>query len=305
MQRFMLVPTPPFRLDLTAWTLRRRVANQIDRWDGEAYRRTLVVAGAPLEVEVRQAGNARSARLEVQVRGDARAARSARHVVTAALERLLGLRVDLGGFYRAAARDRRLGALAARFRGVKPPRFPTLFETLANAIACQQVTLALGIVLLNRLGEACAPAAPGSPARAFPRPEDVLALDARRMRRLGFSRQKIRALHELAAEVRDGRLDENDFAALDEDAALERLLALRGVGRWSAEYALLRGLGRLHVFPGDDVGARNGLQRWLGLRRELDYAGVRRTLAAWHRHAGLVYFHLLLARLADEGTIAA
>jgi DNA-3-methyladenine glycosylase II len=44
-----------------------------------------------------------------------------------------------------------------------------------------------------------------------------------------------------------------------------RLRALRGAGRWTAEYVLLRGFGRLHAFPGDDVGARNNLQRWLGL----------------------------------------
>jgi DNA-3-methyladenine glycosylase II len=73
------------------------------------------------------------------------------------------------------------------------------------------------------------------------------------------------------------------------------------VGRWTAEYVLLRGLGRVRVFPGDDVGARNNLRRWLRLRRTLDYEGVRRVLARWSGHAGLVYFHLLLDRLADAG----
>jgi DNA-3-methyladenine glycosylase II len=72
---------------------------------------------------------------------------------------------------------------------------------------------------------------------------------------------------------------------------------LRGVGRWTAEYALLRGLGRLHVFPGDDVGARNNLQRWLGFLEPLDYEGVRRTLARWAPFQGLVYLHLLLNSL--------
>jgi len=303
-RRFVLVPTPPFRLDLTAWALRRRASNEIDRWDGEAYRRVLVVGGAPLEVEVRQRGDAAAARLEVGVRGEARAARRA---ATAALERLLGVRVDLGAFYGAAARDRRLGSLAARFRGVKPPRFPTLFETLANAIACQQVTLALGIVLLDRLAQACGLASPahGSRACAFPRPEDVLALKCVRMRRLGFSRQKVQALRELAQAAAVGGLEERALAALDDRAALEHLRALRGVGRWSAEYALLRGLGRLHVFPGDDVGARKHLERWLGLRKPLDYAGVERALGRWRRYKGLVYFHLLLKRLADEGTLPA
>jgi DNA-3-methyladenine glycosylase II len=75
---------------------------------------------------------------------------------------------------------------------------------------------------------------------------------------------------------------------------------LRGVGRWPSEYVLLRGLGRLHVFPGDDVGARNNLQRWLGLLEPPDYDGVRRVLAKWAPFQGLVYLHLLLRGLQLE-----
>jgi DNA-3-methyladenine glycosylase II len=69
------------------------------------------------------------------------------------------------------------------------------------------------------------------------------------------------------------------------------------VGRWTAEYVLLRGLGRLHVFPGDDVGGRNNLQRWLRRSKPFSYAALHRTLARWQPYAGLVYFHLLLDRL--------
>jgi DNA-3-methyladenine glycosylase II len=79
---------------------------------------------------------------------------------------------------------------------------------------------------------------------------------------------------------------------------------LRGVGRWTAEYVLLRGLGRLHVFPGDDVGARNNLQAWLRLASPLDYDGVGRTLNRWRRYGGLIYFHLLLDRISEKGFIA-
>jgi DNA-3-methyladenine glycosylase II len=78
------------------------------------------------------------------------------------------------------------------------------------------------------------------------------------------------------------------------------LRELRGVGRWTAEYVLLRGLGRLHVFPGDDIGARKNLQRWLGLLEPLDYDGVRRALAQWAPFQGMVYLHLLLTTLQLE-----
>ncbi|HVJ96069.1 MAG TPA: DNA-3-methyladenine glycosylase 2 family protein, partial [Acidimicrobiia bacterium] len=79
------------------------------------------------------------------------------------------------------------------------------------------------------------------------------------------------------------------------------LQELSGVGRWSAEYALLRGLGRLEVFPGDDVGARNNLALHLGLASALDYDGVRQTVARWAPYAGLAYFHLLAERIEAAG----
>jgi DNA-3-methyladenine glycosylase II len=91
------------------------------------------------------------------------------------------------------------------------------------------------------------------------------------------------------------------LAAFSDDEAVKRLSELRGVGRWTAEYVLLRGLGRTHIFPGDDVGARNNLRRWLRLAKPLDFPGTARVLSRWDGYTGLVYFHLLLDRLAEAG----
>jgi DNA-3-methyladenine glycosylase II len=291
---------------LAVWVLRRRPENLIDRWDGRCYRRALALEGGPVEVAVTQTGPPETPRLRVAVEGE-RAGPGTRPAVTAALERLLGLRVDLTEFERFAAHDVRLGPLARRFRGMKPTRFPTVFECLLNAIACQQVTLTLGIRLLGRLAEVFGLEASSSevPARAFPRPEDLAEQKPEELRPLGFSRQKARALIELAGAVAEGRLDLEGLATEPDEVALDRLRRLRGVGRWTAEYVLLRGLGRLHVFPGDDVGARNNLRQWLETSEPLDYEGVHHALATWRPYAGLIYFHLLLDRLAAAGAIAA
>ncbi len=297
---FSIHPVPPFRLDLTAWALRRQPRNAVDRWDGTTYRRVLVLNACPAAVAVVQTGPPQAPRLRVTVTG-ARLAADAKAGVTAALERLLGIRTDLTGFYRLAASDPQLGRLVAPFRGVKPPRFASVFESMVNAIACQQVSLAVGIELLNRLAAVNGAAAEDGVARGFPEPGVLATLEPAALRALGFSRQKGAAIVELARGVAGGRLDLEGLAALDDDAAVARLRALRGVGRWTAEYVLLRGLGRLHVFPGDDVGARANLQRWLCRRAPLDYDGVRRALARWQPYGGLVYFHLLLSSLAAGG----
>jgi DNA-3-methyladenine glycosylase II len=298
---FQVKPVPPFRLDLTVWALRRRATNAVDRWDGTTYRRILIADGGPLNVEVVQSAPPRCPMLQVTVSG-ASLAPCTRSVVIAALTRLLGFDRCLTAFYRAAAGDPILENLAQAFCGLKPPRFVTLFEALVNALACQQVTLSLGTQLLNRLAEACASAldGPGGRTFAFPSPDDLAGRSPDDLRALGFSRQKAQAMIELARAFAEHRLDLDPLEHLDDATAVARLRALRGVGRWTAEYVLLRGLGRLHVFPGDDIGARNNLQRWLGLLESLDYEGVHRTLARWAPFQGLVYLHLLLRGLQLE-----
>ena len=292
---------PPFRLDLTVWALRRRPDNAVDTWDGRTYRRALEVADGTIELAAVQAGSSVAPRLTVTLTGsqlDGRTEEAARVV----LARLLGPEIDLAPFYRLAERDPLLRTLAARFRGLKPPRFPTLFECLVNAIACQQLTITVGIRLLNRLAETYGTAS-GEGTRAFPLPAQLAGLAPGALNSLGFSRAKARSIVELAAGVTAGTFDPAAIETLDDRAALAALLRLRGVGRWTAEYALLRGLGRLRIFPGDDVGARNNLARWLDRRGPLDYAGVQAAVRPWHPFAGLVYFHLLLANLAEHGML--
>lgn len=298
---FQVKPVPPFRLDLTVQALRRRTINIVDRWDGSTYRRVLVADRTPIRIEVVQTAPSDCPMLQVTARGS-ELPLCTRRTVMAALTRLLGVDRGLHDFYRMASRDRALAPLAEAFRGLKPPRFTTLFETLVNAFACQQVTLNLGILLLNRLAEAYGSCldGPGGRAVAFPSAHDLAACEPDQLRALGFSRQKAQAIVELARVVEEGSLDLAGLERLDDAAAVERLREVRGVGRWTAEYVLLRGLGRLHVFPGDDVGARNNLQRWLGLLEPLDYEGVRRVLARCAPFQGLVYLHLLLRALQGE-----
>jgi len=302
---FQLKPVPPFRLDLTVWALRRRPHNLVDCWDGRTYRRVLWVQDEPVEVAVTQTGPAEAALLRVEA-SNAHPHWEWAAILTTRLVKMLGLHADLAPFYRLAETDDRLRPLAERWRGLKPPRFPSVFEALVNAIACQQVSLALGVHLLNRLATAYGSALPAAaaPRPAFPRPADLAGLEPGALRDLGFSRPKGTAILELARGSGKASLDLENLDHLGSSEAMTRLIALRGVGRWSSEYVLLRGLGRWAVYPGDDVGARKHLQAWLGVDEPLDYEEVRRLLARWHPYGGLLYLHLMLNRLAEEGHLS-
>jgi len=290
-----LRPRPPFRLDLTVWALRRREQNAIDSWDGRTYRRALLVDGAPVQVAVTQVGAADTPRLEVVLSGS-HVLRSAEVAARSALARLLGLDLDLSGFYTRAARDCVLNELAERYRGLKPPRFPTIFECLLNAVSCQQLSIAAGLTMLSRL-TATAGASSGA-LHAFPSPSDVLGLPPSTLPTLGFSKRKAETILELAAAAAAGELEVKTLEQLDDAAVIEALVQQRGIGRWSADYVLLRGLGRLHVFPQGDVGALNGLRSFLAASGRQE--SLRAALVRWAPDAGLVYFHLLLRGLEQE-----
>jgi DNA-3-methyladenine glycosylase II len=292
-------PSAPFRLDLTVWALRRRPHNEVDRWDASSsYGRVLPINGRPLLLTVTEDGGPIAPRLSVVVSGGAVGPRDGA-VARRALHRLLGLGVDLSAFAAMADADPIIAPLAERMRGLKPPRFPTVFEALVNGVACQQLSLTVGIHLLNRLTAAHGRAVRDDPdgARAFPDPAMLAALEPEELKRHGFSLTKARTIVEVARAIATGALDLEALHRLDDFAAVERLTRLRGIGRWTAEYVLLRGLGRLNVFPGDDVGAQNTLKRLLAIETPLSYEAVRRLVARWQPFAGVVYFHLLLDSL--------
>jgi DNA-3-methyladenine glycosylase II len=301
---FTLKPVAPFRLDYTVWALRRRPGNAIDRWDGVAWRRVHELAGGVCEVRVTQTGPPENPNLRVLGSGKELTA-DAKNPIRNLLTRMLGSDRDLSGFYRLTRHDRTMAALAERFRGVRLPRFPTLYEALVNGIACQQLSLTVGIILLNRLAETYGArlSAPDGTAFGFPRPEKLAGADIAGLKRLGFSRQKAQALIELSSRVAKEDVDLSGLEAMSNEEAVEKLLELRGVGRWTADYALLRGMGRFMIFPAGDVGARNKLQDVLHISKSLDDEGVRRRLRRWDSYAGLIYVHLLLSGLDEEGLL--
>lgn len=303
---FFITPIAPFRLDLTAWALRRRLQNKVDRWDGVTYRRVVPLDDVPIEVAVRQSGLPQTPRLQVTLVGPGLRPEF-KQPAKALVEKIFGVRVDLEPFYEMAGHDAKLMVLVEKFRGMKPPRFPTIFETLANAFACQQLSLTVGLGMLSRLAEACGLSLEQGREinHAFPRPEDLLRLTSGEIQKLGFSSNKARAFLELAENIVRGRINFDLIEEMDNDAVVNRLVKVRGIGRWTAEYVLLRGLKSLNVFPGDDVGARNRLAKWQKRKEPLDYEGVKRATRRWQPFAGMVYFHLLLEGLSRAGELDA
>ncbi len=300
---FYLKPIPPFRLGLTVWALRRHPNNKIDNWNGE-YRRLFIIEGNPTELVVVQTSDQNQPELLVWAIGET-LPDSAERMVTAFLASLLGLNVDLTAFYSLAKEDVKLKPLVERFLGVKPPRFPTIFEGIVNGITFQQISLAAGFRFLDKLSQkfGATLGGLGYPAFAFPRPEDLAFQTIEDIKGLGYTTNKARAIVELSRSIVNGERNLEEVNSMRDEEASLFLDEIRGVGRWTAEYTLLRSLGRINIYPGDDVGARNKLKRWLGIEETLSYDSIRRILSKYDPFSGMIYFYLLLDQLARDGVI--
>jgi 3-methyladenine DNA glycosylase/8-oxoguanine DNA glycosylase len=176
-----------------------------------------------------------------------------------AVEKLLGLEFDLEAFAAWAARQPVLGGIAARLAGFRPPLSPDPFEALVTSISAQQVSLISARAMRNRMI-----AALGEPvveAWAFPTRERVAASTEDELFALGFSHRKSEYVIGLARS----ELDLDGLAGLDDDEVRARLVSLRGLGPWTAEWFLARHLARPRAWPAGDLVLRKAAQVLYGL----------------------------------------
>lgn len=300
--QFELFPIAPFRLDLTAWVLKRRPEDALHQWDGEYFRRVFIVHNTAMLVEVKQVASGAKPRLHVTVPCAPRLKNLEEDLIEI-LNQVFGLNIDLTGFYEMSLREPRLAKLATRFRGVKPPRFPSVFECFVCAVACQQLSLHVGILLLNRLVESFGQSATGTQQRAFPQPSILAHADLEQLKAMSFSTNKARYIIEMARAIENGEINLENFANLSDADLKTQLTEIRGIGNWTAEYMMLRGYGQIDAYPIDDSGARSKLKKFLALNSDMDRQELQTVVNLWKPYSGLLYFHVLLYLLAEEGHV--
>jgi DNA-3-methyladenine glycosylase II len=160
----------------------------------------------------------------------------------------------------------------------------SIFEAFARSIAAQQISGAVARTILGRLTAKF--------GGRFPSPAELVATPVAELRAVGFSGSKVAALHDLAAHYQDGRLPpDSELAALDDEAVIERCIAVRGIGRWTVQMVLMFQLGRHDVMPIDDFGVRNGFRLAYGLKGMPRPKALLKYAERWkpYRSAGAWY----------------
>jgi DNA-3-methyladenine glycosylase II len=192
------------------------------------------------------------------------------------------------------AMEPRFGAIAGK--GLPPlRRVPEGFATLIEIIAEQMLSLKASQAIMKRLRSALDP---------FDAAE-IHRCPAERLQKLGLSRAKARAVQAIAQAVVEGRLDFNELEQLGDDEARMRLMALPGVGPWSADIYLLTALGRRDVWPTGDVALQSAAQLLFNLDSRPDRRSMEKLAEAWRPWravaARLLWSHYRRVKAMAEG----
>ena len=263
-QQILLHPTPPFNFALTAENqpyFRKGAAD--DAGKGGVYQRLLDLGDRLALATARPAGTVAQPAVAVEIAGEGLTA-AAGDLAQRQMARLLGVAQDLTPFYSMAAADPTMAGLVARFYGMHLPRTVSVFEALTQAILGQQLAASVARVIRALLIETYGRRGrfDGQEYYAFPRPEALAEASIADLRQLKLSQRKAEYLQGIAREelARPGGLDAALESRSDEEVVQE-LTALRGVGKWSAEWVLTRALGRDDAFPVGDLALRRIVSR--------------------------------------------
>lgn len=294
-----LVTRAPFHLEATVRVLQRRPTNLVDVWGQERYQRVLATAKGLVLVEVANHGTIEVPDVRLVVlRGNLSA--TARTTVERTVRKMLGLDVDPEAL--KAERERRLRPTALALRGMRPPRFAELFEAFVNVVPFQQVSLDAGVAIVGRLVERFGESLEHEGSRFYALPTARVIAQARldALRKCGLSVRKSETLRGVASAIESGEISEEKLAGMSSKEAMRVLVELKGIGPWSASLILLRGLGRLDVFPPGDVGAARGLSR---LMRLAPGPSLERVVRRFGDRRGYLYFCSLGGSLLAKGLI--
>lgn len=170
-----------------------------------------------------------------------------------------------------AARDAVLKKLITKFKSLALGSRGDAFATLARAIVGQQISVKAAQSVWNRLTADLAAVSPATIVRA----------EAARLRGCGLSSRKVIYLQELAAHFHSGALAVDNWSQLDDEALIDELTQVKGIGRWTAEMFLIFYMARPDVLPLDDIGLQRAMSLHYNQGRPLSRLKMRRIGGTW------------------------
>ena len=206
-------------------------------------------------------------------------------------EWVLFAELNLRGFYRVSHRNKKINHIVKRLHGLKPMRPASLFEMAVIAVIEQQISLIASYRIRERMIKRFGDSIDG--LWAFPCVETLAEAAVDELMACGLSKRKAEYIRGLALKVCDRSVDLNTLKTMSDEDVRQYMTSIRGFGPWSADYILIRGLGRTDCVPANDLALRTTVGKYLGDGTRLSPEKVREVLEPFAPYRGMAAFYLL------------
>jgi DNA-3-methyladenine glycosylase II len=288
-------PRAPFDFAATARFLRFTEAEAVDTFADGIYRRAIHFENQLHLLKVQLRGTLSRPLLAVTLDGKQGTNAAVLKMAETLARRIFSIEHDLKKFRARVASDALMSKLEADNRGLHMVRWPALFEALVISILSQQISTVGAWTMKRRLVEKFGETlqTKGETFYAFPRAATLARAKVDDIRAIGLTGARSNSIIELARRVLEGELDEGELQREDNESLIARLIQSRGIGRWTAEWALMLHFGRMDVFPAGDLVLRGFVAKYYNASSPMTEREIR-TLAkarwnGWASYAA-VYF---------------
>ncbi len=306
MTDLVIRPRPPFDFDSTARFFRFTEAEIVDTFDAGRYARALHVGGTLFVVTVESDGTRSRPALSVSLAPARSITATDEARAVEIVRRMFSVDHDLRRFRAQVAGDALMSRLEAEHRGLRLPRWPTLFEALASSVLLQQIATTVAWTFrrrfVGRFGETVEHA--GKTFYAFPAAERVARAGPEELRALGLTNAKAVSIVEAARAISEGALDAGELEKEDNETVVARLSNLRGGGRWTAEWVLMLHFGRTDVFAAADLFLRGVVIKYYNGGEALNEREIRALAEKrWGAHQSYSALYFLAGMRAGTITL--
>jgi DNA-3-methyladenine glycosylase II len=296
-ETFEVKPLAPFSLELSAQIF-VGLNPAVRRFKDGVFSQVLRVNGCLILAKVTSKGSVDKPKLQVELTSNLPLKSQIRQKARGLIEYIFNLHFNLKAVYRQTQTDPVMAKITQQLAGFKYPTTVTAFESLVDSIVEQQISIKVARTIEERLAERFGDKLEidGTCYYAFPTPQNIVAASISDIRACGLSQRKAEYIYGAAKAIADGKLYLEEMKTNpDLNAVIAELDALKGIGLWTAELTIYRGMQRLDVLPADDFGIRRVISKYYCSGKPITAEEAREVAKPWSSWQGLAAFYLLAA----------
>jgi DNA-3-methyladenine glycosylase II len=296
---FTIQPLAPFNFDLTAQIFSSGDL-QIRSYANGEFHQVLEINSDLVLVKLTSNGTIQQPRIDVELKSNKPLTPKDRKTAANTIHYIFNLDFDLCSFYKDVENDPAMHQITQQLYGLKNPTTPTVFESLVDSIVEQQISIKVAHTIEQRLAKKFGDplTIEGNIYFAYPKPQNIAAASISDIQQVGLSMRKAEYIQNAAKLIAEKKLDlEQMKNEKNPDRIIAELDEVRGIGIWTAELTMLRGMQRLDALPADDFGIRRVISRYYCGGKSIKTSEAREIAKAWGRWKGLAAFYLIIAEV--------